>query len=564
MKNLKIASKLGVALGILVLNTIIICGISIAGSNTIDASYTQVYEQMSALPELASAGESLQRIQVQMCGVLLNPSADGKSVSEAVLNEYISLVETSMKSYQSVISPDAETKPIIDAAISDFNTTYKSNIAEFIRYANQNDTQNALISLSVAHGTGESISEAIASCVEQTVTASDAANELSAKTALVVQILIGALMIGCIIVATVLGLQIAKGISLPINKLAVAADLIASGNMEVDISHKSSDEIGHLSDSFSKMIDSINEQVKIVSELSDGNLNVDVHARSPKDVMGLSLERLVFNLNEMFGDINQSTYQVAAGSKQIADGANALASGSAEQSAAIERLGFSIANITSQTRDNADMAQKATALTMTVHAKAQTGTAEMQQMIQAVEDIYAASRSINSIIKVIDDIAFQTNILALNAAVEAARAGQHGKGFAVVAEEVRNLAAKSAAAAKDTGVLITNSFSKAELGAKIANQTASSLTEIVSGINESSVIIDAIAKSSERQSNAIGEINADISQVARVVQQNSANAEESSAASEELSVQSDMLSEMVSRFKLKSIDSTSIKGYLSN
>ena len=172
-------------------------------------------------------------------------------------------------------------------------------------------------------------------------------------------------------------------------------------------------------------------------------------------------------------------------------------------------------------------------------------------MMSAVKDINQASQSIEKVIKVIDDIAFQTNILALNAAVEAARAGQHGKGFAVVAEEVRSLAAKSAEAASNTGDLIENTIAKANLGFSIANETAVSLKEIVDGINHNAEIMERISQSSEEQSSSIEQINDSIDQVAQVAQQNSATAEQSSAASEQMSSQSQVLEDMLSQFRLK-------------
>ncbi|MCL1808077.1 MAG: methyl-accepting chemotaxis protein [Oscillospiraceae bacterium] len=311
------------------------------------------------------------------------------------------------------------------------------------------------------------------------------------------------------------------------------------------------DELGQAISGSAGFVQHVTKIAEELEAIAGGDLTTEVELLSNADKMGLSLTRMVENLNSMFGDINASTAQVASGSKQIADGAQSLAQGSTEQASSIEQLSASITEIAQKTKDNAGMAGRAAVLANTIKHNAEKGSRQMDEMTAAVRDINQASQSIGKVIKTIDDIAFQTNILALNAAVEAARAGQHGKGFAVVAEEVRNLASKSADAAKETSAMIENSMEKAELGSRIAEETAASLTEIVQGINESSQIVSEIAQSSDEQSAGIAQINTGIDQVANVVQQNSATAEESAAASEEMSGQSAMLEELVAQFKLK-------------
>ena len=369
-----------------------------------------------------------------------------------------------------------------------------------------------------------------------------------------------AIVLVVIITAVLLALYLSGIISKPLtllaaymNKAGTTGD-IALTPVDVEIVSAYSqvkDEIGQAIGGCVLFVNHVTNVAGELESVADGNLAIDIPTLSDKDVLGLSIKRTVDNLNSIFCEIDASSNQVSSGAKQVANGAQALAQGSTEQAASVEQLSSSISEIAERIKVNASTADRTSKLSATIKDNAEKGSAQMDEMIMAVNDINEASRNIGKIIKTIDDIAFQTNILALNAAVEAARAGQHGKGFAVVAEEVRSLASKSADAARDTGVLIQDSMGKAELGSRIAGNTAASLSDIVSGINESSQLIADITRASEEQSMGISQINIGIDQVAQVVQQNSATAEESAAASEEMSGQSDTMRQLVTQFKLR-------------
>jgi methyl-accepting chemotaxis protein len=297
----------------------------------------------------------------------------------------------------------------------------------------------------------------------------------------------------------------------------------------------------------------IREASLVLQEVAKGNLNVAVTGdyKGENAIIKDNLNMTIDNINQILWEVTAAAEQVASSSRQVAVSSESLSQGATEQASTIEEITSSMEQIAAQTKQNAINANKASELALSVKNNAIQGKSHMEDMLVSMQNINKSSSDISRIIKVIDDIAFQTNILALNAAVEAARAGQHGKGFAVVAEEVRNLAERSARAARETTEMIESSIRTVETGTKIAHETAEALNKIVDGVTETSALAEEIASASKEQDLGISQVNQAISQVAEVIHANSVEAEESASANEELSKQANMLKESLSRFKLK-------------
>ena len=477
---------------------------------------------------------------------------------QAEIEKQLMIVDESLSSYTGTIS-DEQDQANFDKLDSLFKE-YKSGVDTILAAVNAGNTATSVLAsmnnmTDMANKTDaafDTLSEHITAVSEQQMS-----NDQIMAWALMG--IVAGVVVLALVAAILLGNRISDMIAQPIEVFAAFAKILAVGDVDVGkvttekdrLLAKRKDEIGTLASSFDNVIESTTLMAQQTSRVASGDLTVAVTVRSQEDVLGRSLQQLVEKMHDMVAEIAASANQVDAGAKQVADSSVALSQGATEQASSVEELTASLEEVTAHTTQNAENARRTDELARGIQKDAQTSSDQMKQMLKAMVEINGASDNIGKIIKVIEDIAFQTNILALNAAVEAARAGEHGKGFAVVAEEVRNLAGQSAKAANETSQLIESSMQKVDDGTKIADDTAESLYKIVSGIGQASELIDAIATATNEQAAAIEQINQGVMQISDVVQNTAAAAEESAAASEELSGQADSLKLGVSAFTLQ-------------
>ncbi len=368
------------------------------------------------------------------------------------------------------------------------------------------------------------------------------------------------LLIVSMIISGVIAVCIANKIANPIKMCADRLRLISKGDLKSSVPQvNTNDETKILLDSSKEIIYVLNKVIGdvdyLLGAMADGNFNVRTTAEEyyVGDLNGMlmSIRKINRKLSNALKSINVAAEQVSSGSEQVSSGAQSLSQGTTEQAASIQELAANINEVFERVQQNVSTADEARNKTIEAKGELDQSNNRMQDMLIAMSDISEKSKEIKNIIKVIEDIAFQTNILALNAAVEAARAGDEGKGFSVVAGEVRELASKSAQASKNSAELIENSLKSVEKGAKIANDTANSLAVAVENINNVANLVDDISKVSEGQYEQVKQVNEGADQISSVVQTNSATSEESAAISHQLSDQAEMLKKTVSIFQLR-------------
>ena len=561
MKNLSISKKLIVGFGIVLLLMLLSAGLSAFSINSIDTQ-VQLYAKYTvpSTQYMDNMRLDMERIMKEILHAIVVD--DMESVNEALDNvtAYGADFAANLDLFANNQRDDNQNAGIEKMRESQANAV--SARTEIAKLVSNPTAENKDRALTIYFDQYQPALSGITSVLDEFADLARSNAQQQSATAASVTSLAWILMISSMaasLLLTVIVINIIrKSILRPVKEIVAVYDEMSKGNMGVEINYDSRDEMGSMVKSIRKTNTLLTSYIRDIKEkldqMSHGDMRVNMDMEYVGDFAAIkkAIQHTALGLSQTLQTINTAAEQVSTGAAQVSSGAQALAAGSTEQASSVEELSVSITRIAEEATANSANVKTATQYVEQAHTHVRDSSEHMKQLNEAMANIGSASSQITNITKVIEDIAFQTNILALNAAIEAARVGNAGKGFAVVADEVRNLAAKSAEAAKQTGDLIQASVATVNEGTQISTQTAQILHVVEEKTTQVNEVINKINQASADQAAAIEQIKVGLNQVSSVVQTNAATAEENSATSEEMSAQAATLREEVRKFQLES------------
>ncbi|MGL5435397.1 MAG: methyl-accepting chemotaxis protein [Lachnospiraceae bacterium] len=550
MKNLNIAKKLIFSFSVLILISIVIGVSGVTGLGTLAKAQEKMYSyNLVALQEIGNIRANYQNQRVLIRELAL--CQEGDEVYDKVADHLLQL-ETDMDGYIQTYKTTIDLTEDMES-FNTFESRYNSEFKDIKQQLIAGGENGAIVVELI--DTGSSLSDQMSgyldTCLEANVLQAQSGisnSRLSQRNFIVIQIVI--LFVGFVIAGVII-LFLHRNIAQPLTKMLFAARQLATGDVNVRIESKSTDEVGQLADAFQNMALMIREQTLALNKIAHGDLSAEITVNGENDMIGNGLKECSTNLNRIMKEINTAASQVSTGAEQVSESSQMLAQGTSEQAAAIEQLSSSIFEISLNTKEGAKMSESLAELFQEINLRAKESSGLMNDMVDAINAVKNATTSISKIMKLMGDISFQTKILSINAAVEAANAGEYGKGFAVVADEVRNLARRSAQAASDTEVLIDNCVQTVQTGSAIVQKSHEVLLRILQDVVESTRHIDDIAQATNEQSVSIEQINMGIDQVSKVINLNSSSAEQSAMAAEKMSAMAENLAKLVANFRLQ-------------
>lgn len=557
-KNMKVKKRLITAFLWLAVVSTILAGVGIYSMQ--ESAQTELGMQMrfESMPALLEVRQNALLVLSLSEEAVLNvkDTTSMSSIATAAKARAKDYEEAHKKLMTTVMTPEWRTK--LETAEADFKNVGEAELQEALKWAKEGYSDNANTYLRRASST---INDRVLNTYSNYLTArvktaeKEYQDDVARNRMLLILLII--LSTGGVVFSIVVGIRVSNEMNAALKKIMNCTVGLADGNLSIRTEYQSRNEFGVVASSLNQSCDRLQDIVTEVSSVLRGIAAGRCDYEAIRDYNGdfkpisEAVNTILDNLNKSMQAIRISAEQVDSGSQQVADGAQELAQGSTEQASSVEELSASITDISTKINETFTGITEIAKTISSTAAAAETGDQQMKQLLDAMDSISSSSMEITKIIKVIDSIAFQTNILALNASVEAARAGEAGKGFAVVAEEIRNLAGKSADAAKQTAKLIGNSSERVEEGLSLASKTAGTFSKIVQEGLSINTTIQNIKDASSAQSTSISQVTQGIDQVSAVVQTNSATAEESAAASEELSAQANRLKDEIGWLHLR-------------